>query len=377
MIELTLESQRELINGKHVAVVGNATSLFDHRYGEFIDESQVVIRLNRGLISAHLDIHRSLNSLGDETDVLAGFHFDEDAWRLEGKPPVWYYDPRQARGEHRKWEGMAEWHAHDDDTDERLSSGSRVLETLCFKMEPASVTLYGFDFFETGTWYGADTKPHDSKVEEDFILKELGYRRVATGTYQWIGQGTHKQREAELLRYMALYDHTELPYQMGGRLRRVVPELFRDLPVGTDLLDVGCGRGETRDLTPEGVTWRGVEIVPKLIHDDVDGMFGIHAIPFSDGAFNTVACFDVLEHILPVDTYQGLSELLRVAKDRLFLTIAWGEDACGPMFDGKPLHINCHKLGWWLKKIAACTDRSHEIAFEVIQEWCRITVTFQ
>ncbi len=52
----------KLINGRTVAVIGNAESIFSHAFGEEIDRHDIIIRMNRGVI-------KSPESQGSRTDL--------------------------------------------------------------------------------------------------------------------------------------------------------------------------------------------------------------------------------------------------------------------------------------------------------------------
>lgn len=101
------------------------------------------------------------------------------------------------------------------------------------------------------------------------------------------------------------------------------PEVIKDLLVlpylwvlgqlGTHetVLDVGGGevRAGYRLLDAKDID------VDEKLGNDFTG--SITALPFKDGEFDTVTCFETIEHIST--PLQGLSELVRVAKNRVFL----------------------------------------------------------
>ena len=95
------------------------------------------------------------------------------------------------------------------------------------------------------------------------------------------------------------------------------------------ILDVGTGEGDAYLFLSPRITRQGVvaveidpdcfermsRIVPEL--EPVAG--SIYQIPFEDDSFNTVLCSEVLEHLEDPDA--GLRELLRVARERVILTV--------------------------------------------------------
>ncbi len=142
-------------------------------------------------------------------------------------------------------------------------------------------------------------------------------------------------REAEISKYQQCYRSAD--YRMGSRRRNHVDLALRTLERGS-LLDVGCGRGETLRMAEElGFTdVRGLEAVDYLCdgHRVVNGL--AHVIPFPDKSFDTVTMFDVIEHLVPQDTDAVCSELERVAKKHILLTVHNGSSK----HNNVELHIN-------------------------------------
>jgi SAM-dependent methyltransferase len=96
---------------------------------------------------------------------------------------------------------------------------------------------------------------------------------------------------------------------------------------GETVLDVGCGTGflldhlkhARPDLALTGVDFI-IEEGTRSRHPDIRfEQANIEQLPFADGAFDTVICTHVLEHIL--ELRQALSELRRVARRRLIIVV--------------------------------------------------------
>lgn len=100
----------------------------------------------------------------------------------------------------------------------------------------------------------------------------------------------------------------------------------------TSLLDVGCGEGgflkwlaEARPtMRVEGLERSPAALAVAATHGTVrEG--SIEELPFEEGAFDVVTALEVLEH-LPHGTYEaGLSELRRVAKRAIVISVPFEE----------------------------------------------------
>lgn len=147
-------------------------------------------------------------------------------------------------------------------------------------------------------------------------------------------------RRAEIAKYEGAYRHPD--YRMGGaRLERAREELAG---LTGSLLDVGCGRGEVLELARElGLApLVGTEVVAELLGADVI-YAEAHALPWPGPTFDTVTCFDVLEHLLPADTVPALVNLRRVARRRIVLTVA----DYAHSYRGVELHVNRRSYDEW------------------------------
>jgi SAM-dependent methyltransferase len=96
--------------------------------------------------------------------------------------------------------------------------------------------------------------------------------------------------------------------------------------VGESVCDVGCGTGvmlkRIKAARPELKKLTGVDFVV----DDAAALDGIdyvaakiEALPFEDGAFDTVICTHVIEHVL--EYRQAIAELRRIARKRVIIIV--------------------------------------------------------
>lgn len=164
---------QDWVKNRTVALVGNAQSLFDHAHGQLIDGNDVVCRLNRGII-----IQRAL-SQGNRTDLWAVGHpkFVNDIidqypckclihvsskGRHNPDPRVDFYIPMD----------LINTLCHDLGH----AKPSTGLAMICAILDagPKCLTLYGFDWKKTPTWYfkqGA-YQPHDWLLEKNFVYSQ-------------------------------------------------------------------------------------------------------------------------------------------------------------------------------------------------------------
>lgn len=171
--------------GKDVAIVGGAGGLFNSNLGNKIDSHQVVIRLNRGVLirdekhqgtktdywayanpSKIRDIHGKFKY---KTIHLDKFHRDYKDIKTDFYIPIEIidelYDEKIKYGK-----------SNSKNITDRPSSGIILLYYLT-KCNTKKITLYGFDWKKTGTWYDHKVNrrnlDHNWDAEEKFIKQEL------------------------------------------------------------------------------------------------------------------------------------------------------------------------------------------------------------
>jgi SAM-dependent methyltransferase len=71
--------------------------------------------------------------------------------------------------------------------------------------------------------------------------------------------------------------------------------------------------------------------------------------------FDYVYCTDVLEHIPPQFTMLAISQMLRVAKRGLFLSVSLVPDQFG-VWAGRPLHQTVEPFVWWRDSLGELGD---------------------
>ncbi|WP_170606511.1 hypothetical protein [Ruegeria arenilitoris] len=167
-----------LVRGRDIALVGNASSLFEAFRP--IDEHQVVVRINRGVF---LPPHR--NEAGRRTDLLlVSTDLGKVNYREKSDRIVWMspsdrekISPSQARGYYfyrERW-----WKALKAEVGARPSTGCMGVDLLA-RLGAGRLTLYGFDFWESETFYNGENRPgpHSPETEKKFVLKVV--EKIAT-----------------------------------------------------------------------------------------------------------------------------------------------------------------------------------------------------
>lgn len=158
-------------------------------------------------------------------------------------------------------------------------------------------------------------------------------------------------REGEIAVYRAAYESPN--YAMGARRQASVASIITTLaPMGGSLLDVSTGRSKTLELAESaGFTpVMGTEVVDSLLEEGRVVYAEAHSLPFEDGQFDHVTCFDVLEHLLPDDVEPALRELRRVARKTVTVSASERSSVMG----GLELHISRRPAAEWEALIRRC-----------------------
>lgn len=161
----TLDSIKEDIAGKRIAIVGNAKSLFDLKQGAQIDGFDFVIRFNRGFITRPecQGTKTNLLLLACEltSNEIASYNATWVANRSRHyKNPVYFTIPDIDRKIIR------------DKLDCQPSTGFMAID-LCLASGAKSIDLFGFDFERTPTFYNPEgyQTQHDYPKEKQIVLE--------------------------------------------------------------------------------------------------------------------------------------------------------------------------------------------------------------
>lgn len=159
-----LTEVKDFINGKSVAIVGNAQSIFNEKYGKEIDKHDIVIRFTHGYITKP-------EAQGSKTDILIS------AENLEKKRII-EYNPKFIINRRQLIDNGTEYYFTNKDKNRvRLGLGnppsSGILAVdLCDKACAKKIDLYGFDWERTKTFYNPDWY----KTEHNYSSEEMKIR---------------------------------------------------------------------------------------------------------------------------------------------------------------------------------------------------------
>lgn len=164
-----------------------------------------------------------------------------------------------------------------------------------------------------------------------------------------------ERRQAEFDKYRKVYrdypNYTNRELRIGLTREWIEKHTPKDHSPGFGLLDVGAGRGEVVRMAEDlGIYAMGCEVIDDLCVADILACNGIHDLGGADNCMDLVTCTDVMEHILEEDVPAALSELARVARGPVLLTICHIPDKPGK-YGPDQLHITVHPREWWEDKI--------------------------
>jgi ubiquinone/menaquinone biosynthesis C-methylase UbiE len=136
---------------------------------------------------------------------------------------------------------------------------------------------------------------------------------------------------------------------------------------GPRVLDVGCGNGAYVFSLRSGYETVGLDWARLPSWDEAPERFVVGSaqdLPFTDDSFDTVACFETLEH-LP-DPGKALAELRRVARLNVVLTVPNCEVSPGQRASGLIFHhwIDSTHRNFWTH--AEFVDLVASSGFEVL-----------
>lgn len=160
-----------------VALVGNAQSIFDKQHGVEIDQHDVVVRMNAGW---PIDPRCQ----GQRTDLLClsmGLTAAEILEKYGSPKLIWMTPKRRIMHNSVKNRGLYIyprkcWDLLREELEgNRPSTGAMAIDLFCRQLGVQRISLYGFDFKKTKTFYleNDHVGPHRFDLEEILIRKIL------------------------------------------------------------------------------------------------------------------------------------------------------------------------------------------------------------
>lgn len=160
------------LEGKSVALIGNARALAASDHGAAIDAADLVVRINRAPMPA-----ASSHGTGTDWLALAVRLADDDRDRLSPDRVLWMSPKRKRLG----WRAasspgfylhpLADFEALKDRLAAPPTTGAMLIDLL-LRSRLSGLTLYGFDFFASQSLSGrrtADQVPHDFGSEAAWV----------------------------------------------------------------------------------------------------------------------------------------------------------------------------------------------------------------
>lgn len=120
------------------------------------------------------------------------------------------------------------------------------------------------------------------------------------------------------------------------------------------LLDVGAGRGGLIARLRSELLGRftACDLAPCEAWIE---QAALPALPYNNGEYSVVTCFDVLEHLPEYQVAPAIEELIRVCRHTLIISIAECSDAREIDGERVELHLTRQPLAWWLSHFDPAT----------------------
>jgi hypothetical protein len=170
----SLAHLRPLLDGKVIAVVGNAESIFGSGHGPEIDACDTVLRFNFGFV-------RQPQDQGSRSDIVgvSGRLNPETIYTGFPGARIWWLTARREMmraGFLRHVDEIAITPQYSYTSLKPIlgsnpSSGLIALVALLEHFKPTKVLVFGFDWKETPTFYNAKTGRHNWQGEREIVVR--------------------------------------------------------------------------------------------------------------------------------------------------------------------------------------------------------------
>ena len=177
-MKTNLTEIKEFLKNKHICLLGNAKSIL--KVKKDIDKFDVVCRMNRGTSQGKIEY------IGSRTDILfisTRFH-DSLRKKHNAKYVIWMTECQKLATtwikDYAFQNPIEDWRALKSYfPDKKLpSTGILSIYFLIKYINFKSLTIYGFDFMKSGTWYHnlKEFPWHEEKLEKKLIMKWINER---------------------------------------------------------------------------------------------------------------------------------------------------------------------------------------------------------
>ncbi len=386
----------EFVQNKKVVLIGPSPHLVGSKQGQFIEEHDLVVRMNRGFnIPPNME-----EDIGKRTDILYNgltgqekIHGIIDVDQLIGKIK-WICSPNISQGIGLEIEnkflkylqGRIPFHRIDINLYKSvqnivhcyLNTGMAALLDLLY-YDVREIYITGFTFFrriseKNGFYYSRYRNPlqyndpaHNSETQLKYMKKLfLTDRRIGCDEvlYNIIMKKTRKEqllqqansltlqnrREEKRRQYKLLYEKD--PSYGKENFGQKIYEKLKKMAI-TSICDVGCGEGEFCRWSHKHLTRRTFGV------DFAQGYHGhgiywfddyAHDIRLPDKYVDYVTAFDLMEHLIPADVYFVMEEFKRISKKGVIFYLTYKPMENNIIRDN--LHTNLKPRTWWIDRLS-------------------------
>ncbi|KAI3427120.1 hypothetical protein D9Q98_007057 [Chlorella vulgaris] len=223
-----------------------------------------------------------------------------------------------------------------------------------------------------GLTHGGDALDALSQVDVEYDVV-AAMKKPSNAAAKWTparreGFKAPENSNAELYDQMWTGKHT---YRRNGCWAcRFAPDIVARLPFET-VLDAGTGNGQmVRWMRMHGKAAFGVELSQAVLDRDAPDLLeagfveqgSLTDLPYQDNQFDLVVSGDVLEHILPEQADDVVSELVRVSKRHIVISISLKSHG------NERLHTLLRPRHWWEAKFQKHGARPNRALFWALQE---------
>lgn len=339
----------ETLFNKSVAIVGNASSIFDYSYGADIDAHDIVVRINKGAffdskysqqLGTKFNVWCIQNVFGQrkkihlpEMKTIYIMQMDTIKVNRYGINRIDYVYPTNMYDELVQKAGLKK----------KPSTGLKVIDYI-ISLQPKQMTVYGFDFNYSKTWYETRTdQPHDFEGEKQYCQYLLSKHANMRLEMKSDNKQDRKQQYIDLYKqFYGAGGYGKRPHHQTLVAKDRIKSALKKTG-STTMLDYGCGDGLQYKRYGLKEFFNLQEI---YCYDPGVEEFEIKPNKSFDAVINT----DVMEHIpIGVDR-EVIAEIFTFATKMVYFRIATSP-AKNKLPNGENAHCNLKTHEEWVKLI--------------------------